>query len=172
VYKVSTIYTYQVKQTDAYSAPHLEALEAHMKKVATILSVSLLSGCSWFKNEQICQIPHSELFGMAWEEQLNKEKILFTKKDGKICFSEKFSVKARRANFVAEEIYRGAAEHTKTKTHRDRVIRWLKRENREFQESLLGADEYLIVVFSGSKNEFDGTKLMLNCLQYQDNCNE
>lgn len=143
-----------------------------MKKVATILLASLLSGCGWFKEEQICQVPHSELFGMAWEEQLNKENIIFTKKGGKICYLEKYSVKARRAKFEAEEIYRGAAEHAKTKPHRDRIIRWLELENREFQESLVGADEYLIVVFSGSKNQFDETKLMLNCLQYKVNCNE
>ncbi|MCG7932634.1 MAG: hypothetical protein N0E44_21685 [Candidatus Thiodiazotropha lotti] len=143
-----------------------------MKKFAAIVIVILLGGCDWISENQICQVPHSELYGMAWEEQLDKNGIIFSKKDGKICYPEKYSVKARRASFSAEEIYRGAAELAKTKPHRDRVISWLKTENREFQESLVNTDEYLIVVFSGSENQFNETKLMFNCLQYQDNCNE
>ncbi|MCU7944927.1 MAG: hypothetical protein KZQ87_19845 [Candidatus Thiodiazotropha sp. (ex Cardiolucina cf. quadrata)] len=143
-----------------------------MKKVATVLIVSLLSGCDWFVENHICQVPHSELFGMAWEEQLKKDGVIFNKKDGKICYPEKSSVQARRANFSAEEIYRGAAELAKAKPYRDRILKWLKRENREFQESLVDTDEYLIVVFSGSEIQFEETKLMINCLQYQDDCNE
>jgi hypothetical protein len=143
-----------------------------MKEVVAILIVILLGGCDWLAEHQICQVPHSELFGMAWEEQLDKQGIIFKKKGGKICYPERFSIKARRANFTAEEIYRGAAELAKTKPHRERIISWLKREERDFEESLVDTDEYLIVVFSGSENQFDETKLMLNCLQYQDNCNE
>jgi hypothetical protein len=143
-----------------------------MKEVVAILIVILLGGCDWLAEHQICQVPHSELFGMAWEEQLDKQGIIFNKKGGKICYPERFSNKARRANFTAEEIYRGAAELAKTKPHRERIISWLKREERDFEESLVDTDEYLIVVFSGSENQFDETKLMLNCLQYQDNCNE
>ncbi len=143
-----------------------------MKEVLAILIVILLGGCDWLGDHQICQEPHSELFGMAWEEQLDKQGIKFNKKGGKICYPERFSVKARRANFSAEEIYRGAAELAKTKPHRERIISWLEREERDFEESLVDTNEYLIVVFSGSENQFDETKLVLNCLQYQDNCNE
>ncbi|MES9831159.1 MAG: hypothetical protein ABW139_02865 [Candidatus Thiodiazotropha sp. DIVDIV] len=72
-----------------------------MKKFAAIVIVILLGGCDWISENQICQVPYSELYGMAWEEQLDKNGIIFSKKDGKICYPEKYSVKARRASFSA-----------------------------------------------------------------------
>ncbi|MES9974334.1 MAG: hypothetical protein ABW094_08745 [Candidatus Thiodiazotropha sp.] len=137
-----------------------------MKAWIGILAVILVSGCDLLSESVSCKQPQSQLFELAWTEQLKIADVEFKHQNGRLCYSEKMLLEARRTEAAAEQIYRGAAEHTKSASHRARVMRWIEKDSRLYDESNLGEDEYLIVVYSGSKAQFEATQVMLNCLKY------
>ena len=128
-----------------------------------------LSGCTHHIPDE-CRTG-TDLYLAAFERELATEGIKSRRNGkGQVCYKSDRWLEADRAAARTEQYYRGAADLISNKAHEARVRNWLKSERRLFYESTTDSGKLFIVVYSGSKEEFEDTQFSLRCLAYQGAC--
>ena len=146
-------------------------LEVKMKRplIITILTMSLF-GCDLVAEKKTCR-SGTELYLVAFERELTAQGVETTRdKEERICFPSSKYIEGNRAMHRVDEYYRGAAVFIKSKGHEIRIREWLLKDERKYSEKQTENGFPFIVIYSGSKAQFENTKFTLNCWQYSDGC--
>lgn len=135
----------------------------------TVLTISLF-GCDLVAEKRTCR-SGTELYMVAFERELRAQGVETTRdKEEGVCFPSGKYIESNRAMHRADEYYRGAAVLIKNKEHEIRIREWILKDERKYSESQIESGFPFIVIYSGSKEQFENTKFTLNCLQYSDGC--
>jgi hypothetical protein len=115
--------------------------------------------------------PGSTLYISALEKELIAEGLTrYEKNNGMICHSNDQLFLMQGAIARTNAYYRGATILILNPEQKSRTISFLEGNAREykFQKSKAGLE--MVVVFSGSNEEFEQTQLVLNCLEKSNEC--